>query len=121
MRSKLLVVVILAFISTGIMAQSKVDSVKIQTSAQCGDCKYRIEEALAFEKGVKESELDLETKIVTVYYKSSKTNADKIKLALTKVGYDADEMLADQKAYQKLPACCKKPDDPKHESHDKDH
>ena len=103
------------------MAQSKLDSVKIQTSAQCGMCKDRIEETLAFEKGVKKSELDLETKIVTVYYKSSKTNPNKIRTVLTKVGYDADDMPADQKAYQKLPACCKKPDDLIHESHDHDH
>ena len=99
------------------MAQSKLDSVKIQTSAQCGMCKDRIEETLAFEKGVKKSELDLETKTVTVWFKLSKTNADNIRLALTKVGYNADDMPADQKAYQKLPACCKKPDDPDHQSH----
>jgi mercuric ion binding protein len=118
MKTILIIAGFLAVFSVGSFAQSKLDSVKIQTSAQCGMCKERIEETLAFEKGVKKSVLDLETKIVTVWYKSSKTNVDNIRLALTKVGYDADDQLADQKAYQKLPACCKKPDDPNHESHD---
>ena len=118
MKNLLLIAGLVAIFSTGAFAQNKIDSVKIQTSAQCGMCKDRIEETLAFEKGVKKSELDLETKIVTVYYKSSKTNTDNIRIALTKVGYDADDFMADQKAYVKLPGCCKKPDDPNHESHD---
>lgn len=95
----------------------KFETVKIKTSAQCGMCKDRIEEALAFEKGVKKSELDLDTKIVTVSYKPAKTSVDKIRKAITKVGYDADDVPSDKKAYSKLPACCKKPDDPEHRPH----
>ena len=92
-------------------AQSRLDSVKIRTSAQCEMCKERIEEALSFEQGIKSAELDLGTKIVTVYYKSSKTDPEKIRKAILKTGYDADDLEADRKAYKKLPACCKKPDD----------
>ena len=121
MKTILIIAGFLALTSSGAFAQSKQDSVKIQTSAQCGMCKDRIEETLAFEKGVKKTNQDLETKIVTVWFKSSKTSSENIRLALTKVGYDADDLLADQKAYQKLPACCKKPDDPNHESHEQDH
>jgi mercuric ion binding protein len=114
----LLIYMVIALPGSVAMAQSKLDSIKIRTSAQCDMCKERIEETLAFERGVKNSELDIETKIITVYYKSSRTNPEKIRKAITEVGYDADDMPADQKAYQKLPACCKKPDDPNHKSHD---
>ena len=84
----------------------------IQTSAQCEKCKYRIEEALSFEAGIKKSDLDLKTKKITVNYNPSKITPEKIRIAISKVGYDADEVKADPKAYEKLPPCCKKPDNP---------
>jgi mercuric ion binding protein len=93
------------------MAQEKksnTEEVKIQTSAVCGMCKERIEHDLSFEKGIKSVSLDNETKIVTVGYNPSKTNPDKIRLAISKIGYDADTVKADPIAYEKLPACCKK-------------
>ena len=91
---------------------SKYDTVQIQTSAVCGMCKERIEHDMSFEKGVKSVELDSETKILTVVYKKSKTTVKDLKVALTKIGYDADEMVADQKAHDRLPACCQKDVEP---------
>ena len=93
------------------IAQEKKNSteeVKIQTSAVCGMCKERIEHDLAFEKGIKSVSLDNETKIVTVGYSPKKTNPDNIRLALSKIGYDADDVKADPVAYEQLPGCCKK-------------
>jgi len=88
--------------------EKKFQEIKIKTSAVCGMCKDKIEKAMAYEKGVKSSELNLDTKILTVVYNTKKTNPEKIKLAITKSGYDADDKLADPKEYEKLPACCKK-------------
>lgn len=82
--------------------------IKIKTSAVCGMCKDKIESGLAFEKGVKDVSLDSETKIVSVTYKTAKTSPEKIRLAISKLGYDADEVPANVKAYEKLPSCCKK-------------
>ena len=107
----------MALLSTGAYSQdNKFEEVRIKTSSQCNDCKERIEEALAFEKGVKKSELDIETQIVRVSYRKGKTSPEKIRTAISKVGYDADDVAADPKAYSKLPACCQKPDDPDAES-----
>jgi periplasmic mercuric ion binding protein len=86
----------------------KTAEVKIKTSAICGQCKQRIEHDLAFEKGVVSSNLDVKTKIVTVIYKPKKTDAEKIKTAISKIGYAADDIKADEKAYNKLPECCQK-------------
>ncbi len=114
----LTVLFITFFLTSSVLsAGPKVETIKIKTSSQCGDCKERIEEALAFEKGVKSSALDLETKIVTVTYKAGKTTPEKIRKAISKVGYDADDVPAENKAYGKLPACCKKPDDPDYRPH----
>ncbi len=88
--------------------KSKTETVVIKSSVVCGMCEERIEKDLAFEKGVKSVEVKLDTKMITVEFNPKKTDKEKIKKAITKIGYDADEMLADSKAYKKLPACCKK-------------
>ena len=87
--------------------------VQIKTSAICKMCKATIEKYLAYEKGVKASDLDVPSKVVTVVYNPKKTDIQKIKQAINKSGYDADELPADAKAYNALEACCKK-DAPSH-------
>ncbi len=91
---------------------SELEVVEIQTSAICNKCKVKLEHDIAFEKGVKSVELDNDTKILTVKYKKGKNSKEKIKKAITKAGYDADEMSANQKAYNALPECCKKGNEP---------
>jgi periplasmic mercuric ion binding protein len=87
--------------------KSSLEIVIIQTSAECGDCKERIEETLNYTKGVKFSELDLETMKLTVKYSPKKISLQQIKEKIVSVGYDADELKADAEALEKLPACCK--------------
>lgn len=89
-------------------SSAKTDTVKVLTSAQCGMCKTRIEDNMAYEKGVTSVVLDLDTKVCTITYKTDKTDPEKLRLAISKIGYDADAVMADPKAYEKLPACCKK-------------
>ena len=84
----------------------KKQTIVIQTSAQCDDCKERIEGALNYTKGVKFADLDLETKKVSVQYKTKKINAQEIKDIIAKIGYDADETKANADAVIKLPKCC---------------
>ena len=101
------------FFTNNMSAQSAaLSEVKVKTTAVCGECKERIENALAFEKGVKKSTLDLESQVVTITYNANKTTPEKLRLAIAKVGYDADSVSATPKGYNKLPACCKKDVDP---------
>lgn len=86
--------------------KTKNDTIQIQTSAQCGDCKIRIEEALTYLKGVKYANLDLETKIVTVVFSPQKISAIPIREAISNVGYDADQVKAKPEAVLLLPKCC---------------
>ena len=101
---------ILAILFTGMLtsAFASSDTLKIRTSAQCEDCKKRIENKLNYKKGVKNAVLDLKTKEVTIVYDLTKINPDKLRLAISKIGYDADRLQADPKAYKKLPKCCQK-------------
>jgi cation transport ATPase len=99
------------FISGTVNAQTPADAekkttIKIKTSAECEMCKKRIEKEMAFIKGVKKADLDLATRVLTVTYLPKKTSAEAIKTAISKIGYDADDVKADNKAYKKLPECC---------------
>ena len=99
------------------VATAKIAEIKVKTSAQCGQCKDRLERAMAFEKGIISSDLNVKSKIFTIKYKPSKTTPEKIRKAISETGYDADEMVANTKAYNNLPACCKKTDDHAHDKH----
>jgi len=106
------VAMMVMFMINPVIAQEKPkkgqEEVKIQTSAVCGDCEERIESNIAYEKGVKKVELDDSTKIVTIVFDPKKNSADGLRTAISKIGYDADNVAADPEAYAKLPACCKK-------------
>ena len=121
MKTKIsLLVIALILSAVGLNAQDEnkkkkkndLVTIEIQTSAICGQCKERLEHDMAFEKGVKFVELDDETKILTIKYKKGKTTEENLKKAVTKIGYDADEMPADQKAHDALPKCCQKGNKP---------
>ncbi len=112
-RISILIILCFAIFANTINAQEKkevkkTEEIKIKVSSQCNTCKETIEKALYFEKGVKSSNLDIKNKEVTVVYNPAKTTADKIRLAISKVGYDADDVKADEVAYHKLPKCCQK-------------
>ena len=94
--------------SAAFSQDKKVETLKVKTSAVCDMCKDRIEQGMAFEKGVKSAVLDVKTKIITITFNPAKTNPDDLRKAISKLGYDADNVPADKAAYAKLPACCKK-------------
>ena len=84
-------------------------TVKIKTSAICEMCKERIEKNLALTKGVEKADLNLEDQSnITVVYNPDKIDVAKIKLVIAETGYDADEVKALKKSFDKLPNCCKK-------------
>jgi periplasmic mercuric ion binding protein len=79
----------------------------IKTTSQCGMCKERIEKAVNKLDGIQKADLDVETKELYVKYDPEEVDLDDIKKAVSKAGYDADEVKAKKKAYKKLPKCCK--------------
>ena len=97
----------------GFSQDKKPAELKVRTSAICSQCKDRIEQGMAFEKGIKDVNLDVDTKIATIKYSPSKTTPAEIRVAISRLGYDADSIPADKTAYEKLPPCCKKKDDAK--------
>lgn len=82
-------------------------TIKIQTSAVCGMCKDRIEGTLNAIDGVEEARLDLTTKKVKIKFDDSKQSEASLKAIITKIGYAADDLPADETAFNALPGCCK--------------
>lgn len=109
MKQLILSLCMLLFIGT-LSAQQKKEAVKqtvvIKTSAECGDCKERIESKLNYMKGISFAELDYETKELTVKFRSDKITLEEIRKTLSELGYDADEVKADPEMQKKLPLCC---------------
>ena len=109
MKNYVLIIMTFVFMASGTAFGQKskeVKEIQILTSAICGDCKERIEHHMKFEKGVREAKLDLETKMLTVSFIEDKISEDDIRQAVSKIGYRADNVPADQKAVTKLPGCC---------------
>ena len=81
----------------------------MRTSLQCGMCVARVVPSLKAVAGVKRVKANLTDRTVTVHYQPNKTNPEAIRNALAALGYDADDVKADAKAYAALPGCCQKP------------
>ena len=87
-------------------ATAKVESTTFLTSAICGSCKDKIESELNYTKGIVFAELDMETKEVTVKYKTKHISEEGVKKVVTGLGYDAGDMKRNEEAFNKLPKCC---------------
>lgn len=85
---------------------AKFASVDIHTNAVCNDCKHRIESEMLYVKGVQAVTVDLAKENIHVEYKAKKTDPAKLRGAVAKIGYQADDVQPDAAARAALPACC---------------
>lgn len=95
----------------GLSAQDKSKDLAymvVKSSTVCDMCKETLETELPFVKGVHKVAVDLNTSEIAVDYNPKKIDKQGVRLAISKLGYSADDVPADQKAFAKLPACCQK-------------
>ncbi|MCQ2142872.1 MAG: heavy-metal-associated domain-containing protein [Bacteroidales bacterium] len=69
--------------------KAKTETVVFSSNIHCANCAKKIEENIAFEKGVKGLEVSVENKTVTVTFDPSKTDTVTLKAAIEKLGYAA--------------------------------
>jgi copper chaperone CopZ len=79
--------------------------------AACIECKDKIEKFMKYEEGVAKLIVDIKKKIITVTYLSDRTNIENIKTAIANLGFDADDVTANEETYKRLPMCCKRVED----------
>jgi len=106
-------ILIMASTVVSALAQEKVETITIKTSIvcdhcmKCDDCGYNIDTSIRKAKGVKKVQINPEKNTVVVTYRTDKTTPEDIRVALSKAGYNADNVKADPEAYAKLDGCCK--------------
>ena len=105
---RIIIILSIIFSATSVFAQQDNDIVtkKFRVDGNCNECKKRIETA-AYIKGVKRAEWDKKTDTLTVTYRTSKTTDETILKSIAAVGHSSEKAEASEKAYQKLPSCCK--------------
>ena len=100
------VIIILSFLIIACNGENVTISVNTPT-IQCGMCQKTIEVGLKKIVGVSNSTVDLATKKTKIVYDLEKTDIKSIEEAISSLGYQANEKLADPTSYESLPACCK--------------
>lgn len=111
----LLSVIMVGVMSTGFSQTTKkkgLQTVTISTpTVQCEMCKKRIEKYMIREEGVHKVDVNYKSKKTKVTYYAERTNLENVKTAIANVGYDADDITANEESYKELPKCCQKPED----------
>lgn len=100
-------VAIVAFPKSSLTAKDNaIISAKYNVRGNCEQCKKRIETA-AYLKGVRYADWDVDSKILSLKYDSTKTSVSVILQSVAKSGHDADTFVAKDEDYNRLPKCCK--------------
>lgn len=73
-------------------SKKKLKTVTFAVSMHCENCTKKIRENVGFEKGVKDMNISLDKKTVTVTFDPAKTDVSKLKAAIEKLGYKAEEV-----------------------------
>jgi len=104
MKLKYFFIVMMSFCSATLFAQSKTDTVKVW--GNCDDCKETIEKA-AKEAGAVSADWNMDNYLLVINYAADKTSMLDIEKSVAAVGYDTQDVKADDAAYKKLPKCCR--------------
>mgnify|MGYP006284388375 CR=1 FL=1 len=117
---KIIVVLMVAFVSTLSYAQNKNAKTKIEVDGVCGMCKVRIEKAALDTKGVKSAVWDLETHHLDLIFDERKTNIQQISQNIADAGHDTRMIKATDEAYLSVHDCCRYRDAQVKEEHEKE-
>ncbi len=102
----------LGFALPGLSQTKPLVTATIKTpNALCEKCKDRIETYLDRYDGVQDITVNFKKGETKVKYLTDRTDIEQIKAAIANAGYDADDVLAEEGAYNRLPKTCKKFED----------
>lgn len=93
MKTKIVMLILASLFSLNIMAQKdgkNLKELKCNVNLHCESCVNKIEKNIAFEKGVKDLHADLESKTVTIKYRTDKTTSQELVKAIEELGYKCE-------------------------------
>ncbi len=73
--------------------KGEVKEVTFKVHLHCANCVKKVQENIAFEKGVKGLEVSLENQTVAIKYDPAKTSVEALKAAVVKLGYPVEGTL----------------------------
>ena len=73
------------------------------------ECKAKIEQSLFKQYGIVAYKADLKKKNVTVTWLTDRTDIEQIKTMIANVGFDANDVTAEETAFKRLSPACKTP------------
>ena len=73
--------------SAGPKKKGEIRNVKFNVHLHCENCVKKVQENIAFEKGVKGLEVSLEDQTVAIKYDAAKTSEQTLKAAIEELGY----------------------------------
>lgn len=92
--------------SSNSVMKANLEHAMFKVSGNCGMCENRIEKAAKSVDGVSAADWSKETKMVDVSFDASKTDIQKVQMAIAKVGHDTEIHKAKDETYNVLPECC---------------
>ena len=113
MKNLIILILLTLSVNISFSQTAKKETIVVKTSIvcdhcmQCESCGANIYNSTLTIPGVKNIDVSPEANTITVTYKTSKTDPDKIRAAIAASGYDADHVKADPAGYIKLDGCCK--------------
>ena len=114
----LMAVLPMAFVLTTAQAKTNKQKVVFHVDLHCQDCCDKIMKNIAFEKGVKDLEFDLEAQTVTVTYDANKTDVPTLQKAFAKIGKPATTQPAGCSTSCGASKICCPSDNHEHEHHE---
>ena len=73
----------------------------------CEKCKDKVEFFISHTEGVSSVKVNIKQKTTTVTWLNDRTTLENIKTAIANLGFDADDIEAEEYAYKRLPKDCK--------------
>lgn len=100
-----IIIAVLSLFSLQASAQKNIQTSTFKVWGNCEMCKKNIETALDV-KGVKSAEWNIDTKVATVTFDSTKITIGQIHKLIADAGYDTETEKGSDKAYGDLAPCC---------------
>lgn len=94
--------------STGFSQQQKVTGKAVikTPTVLCDKCKDRVDFFISHETGVTSVKADIKRKTTTVTWINDRTTLENIKVAIANLGFDADDIEAEESTFKRLPKDC---------------
>jgi copper chaperone CopZ len=103
------ILAIFSLVTVGLAQQQKVSGKAVikTPTVQCDKCKDRVEFFIAREYGLTSVKVNIKQKTTTVTWLNDRTTLENIKVAIVNLGFDADDIEAEESAFKRLPKDCK--------------